>query len=290
MQPAAVGELGELYIGGDGLARGYLSRPDITAERFIPDPFASQPGARLYRTGDLGRRRPNGELEFVGRADDQVKIRGYRIELGEIELALRQHPEVAEAVVVVEATQAGDKRLVAYLVAKPSMSADPAGLRRYLAGRLPDYMLPNVFVMLERMPLSVNGKIDRRSLPAAGPEGGIRGEGYTAPRNAIEEVMAGVWAEVLERKRVGVEEDFFEMGGHSLLATRVMSRVEERFGVSLPVRLLFEYPTVAALSERVAQALAMELDNEEMAQTLAELDLASDSEKPPILSDSKVTL
>jgi amino acid adenylation domain-containing protein len=245
---------GQLYIGGEGLARGYLGRPDLTAETFIPNPFSAEPGARLYRAGDVVRHLPGGDLEYLGRVDHQVKVRGYRIELGEVEIALLRHEQVREAVAVVHAGPDGDKRLAAYVVAEGA-GEEPEALaarwRDFLKEQLPDYMVPSAFVVLEAMPLTAHGKIDRRALPAPGPSGG---GGYVEPRTAAEEVLAGIWAEVLGAARVGVRDDFFALGGHSLLATQVTSRVHQVFGVEVALRSLFEHPTVEGLAAEVERA------------------------------------
>ena len=254
MQPAGVGVPGELYVGGAQLARGYLRHPAATAARFVPDPFSGERGARLYRTGDRVRWLADGTLEFLGRIDQQVKIRGFRIEPGEVEAALLALPHVAEAVVEVR-HDAGEKRLVGYVVPAADPDAHEArmkeALREALLARLPEYMVPSAFVVLKALPLTVHGKVDRRALPA--PEWGSAGESV-APRTPVEELLAGVWAEVLGREAVGVEEDFFALGGHSLLAMRVLLRVERSFAVELPVRAIFEAPTVAALARRVEVA------------------------------------
>ena len=239
---------GELLIGGEGVGRGYLGRPELTAERFVPDPFAAAPGARLYRTGDRVRWLGDGVLEFLGRMDQQVKVRGFRIEPGEVEAALLTHPGVREAVVAVREDAPGEKRLVGYVVAEAGAEPSGAELRAHLAARLPEHLVPGALVALERIPLTANGKTDRAALPA--PERG--GEAaHVAPRTPTEEVLAGIWAEVLGVETVGVEDGFFELGGHSLLATRVVSRARRAFGVEVPLRALFEAPTVAGLAERV---------------------------------------
>ncbi|MEW5928796.1 MAG: amino acid adenylation domain-containing protein, partial [Gemmatimonadota bacterium] len=248
LEPVPVGVAGELYIGGEGVARGYHGRPGLTAERFVPDPFGAA-GARLYRTGDRVRRRQDGKLEYLGRTDQQVKVRGFRIEPGEIEAALREEPRVRQAVAVVrDAGTPGDRRLVAYVVAGEGEPVAAAELRGRLRERLPEHMVPGVLVFLDRLPLTANGKIDRRALPA--PEHGSA-EAYAAPRTPTEETLAGIWAEVLGAGRVGVEDGFFELGGHSLLAMRVLSRVRQAFGTELPLRAVFEAPTVAALAARI---------------------------------------
>jgi amino acid adenylation domain-containing protein len=245
--PVPVGAAGELWVGGAGVTRGYLGRPGLTAERFVPDPFSGEAGARLYRTGDRVRWRADGAIDFLGRLDHQVKVRGFRIELGEIEAALRRHESVTGCAVVAREDAPGDRRLVAYIVGE----AEAEELRAHLRRSLPDYMVPASFVMLDALPLTPNGKLDRKALPA--PELGSADDGYVAPRTPVEEVLAGIWAEVLRLERVGVEENFFELGGHSLLATRVVSRVRQVFGVEVPLRALFEGPTVAELAGRVEE-------------------------------------
>ncbi|HEV2147714.1 MAG TPA: non-ribosomal peptide synthase/polyketide synthase [Longimicrobiaceae bacterium] len=247
-EPAPVGVPGELYLGGVSLARGYLSRPDLTAERFLPDPLSAAGGARLYRTGDRVRWLAGGTLEFLGRVDEQVKVRGFRIEPGEVEAALERHPEVREAVVVVREDAPGEKRLVGYVVAAEGAEASPTELRAHLKASLPEYMVPGAFVVLERLPLTPSGKVARRALPA--PERSSA-EDFVAPRTPAEEILAGIWGEVLRVERVGAEDDFFALGGHSLLATRVVSRVRQAFGVELPLRAIFEAPTVAGLAVRI---------------------------------------
>jgi amino acid adenylation domain-containing protein/non-ribosomal peptide synthase protein (TIGR01720 family) len=249
-QPVPVGVTGELFIGGDGVARGYVEQPALTAERFVPDAFSGVPGARLYRTGDLTRWRQDCVLEFLGRADAQVKVRGYRIELAEVESALRKLPDVAEAVVVARAATASDKHLVAYVTAREGRVLQSEALRDVLGGALPEYMVPSAFVVLEALPLTSNGKVDRKALPAPDFAADAR-EGYVAPRTDTEQALANVFAEVLGLERVGLHGHFFELGGHSLLATRVVARLRAALGIELPIRELFEAPTVAALAERI---------------------------------------
>jgi amino acid adenylation domain-containing protein len=246
-RPVPVGVPGELLIGGVGVARGYLDRPELTAERFVPDPFSDEAGARLYRTGDLARWLVDGRMEFLGRNDFQVKIRGFRIEPGEVEAALASHAGVREALVVAREDRPGDRRLVAYVVGDVETDA----LREHLRRELPEYMVPAAFVPLERLPLTPSGKVDRKALPA--PEYGAAEETYVAPRTPVEEMLAEIWAEVLRLERVGVEESFFDLGGHSLLATRVVSRIRAVFGVELPLRALFEGPTIEELAGRVEE-------------------------------------
>ncbi|HEY0078606.1 MAG TPA: amino acid adenylation domain-containing protein, partial [Pyrinomonadaceae bacterium] len=249
MQPVPAGVAGELYLGGLCVARGYWNRPDLTAERFIPDPFSREPGARLYRTGDLTRHLPDGRIEYLGRLDHQVKIRGLRIELEEIEATLGAHRGVRECVVMAREDAPGDKRLVAYIVAQQESSLNVAELRRYLREQLPDYMIPSAFVLLDKLPLTPSGKADRKALPA--PRATSASEGYLAPRTAVEEMVSGIWSEVLKVERVGVRDNFFELGGHSLLATQVVSRLRDAFGVELPLSRFFESPVVAELSSFV---------------------------------------
>jgi acyl-coenzyme A synthetase/AMP-(fatty) acid ligase/acyl carrier protein len=257
LEPVPVGVAGELYLGGAGVARGYLGRPGLTAERFVPDPFGpalgGEFGGRLYRTGDRVRWRADGSLEFLGRVDNQVKLRGHRVEPGEVEAVLGEHPAVRAAAVIAREDAPGEKRLVAYLVPEdpaPTMSE----LRRFLKERLPDFMVPAGFVLLESLPISPNGKLDRRALPA--PDAGASGpeDDYVAPRTPVEELLATIWATVLRVDRVGVHSNFFELGGHSLMATQVISRIAASLGVELPLRAIFEAPTVAELAARIIAA------------------------------------
>ncbi|NJC74324.1 amino acid adenylation domain-containing protein, partial [Planosporangium thailandense] len=251
LRPVPVGAPGELCIAGAGLARGYLNRSGLTAERFVACPFGV-PGERMYRTGDVVRWRADGRLEFVGRTDDQVKIRGFRIELGEIEAALRSHPGIAEAIVVACADDAGRKRLVGYVVPAGGEVPETAALRALLGGLLPDYMVPSAFVALEALPLNANGKVDRRALPA--PDwGATAGDGYVEPRTEAERVLAGIWADVLGIERVGVEDNFFELGGDSILSIQVVSRARQA-GLGLTPRDVFAHQTVAALAASLEQA------------------------------------
>ncbi len=257
LQAAPAGVTGELYISGLGLARGYLGRPEQTAERFVPAVWGEQPGERWYRTGDLVRYRPGGLLEFLGRADHQVKVRGFRIELGEIEGALAGHPAVRQAVVHAMDDAGGGRLLAAYVVpaALPGGEAVarewPAELRSFLRELLPPYMVPSAWVVLEAFPLTPNGKIDRRALPRPEFDAAAAPAGFELPWTPTQEVLAGIWSEVLGERRVGLRDDFFAIGGHSLLGTRVISRVREALGVELPLRALFERPTVAGLAERI---------------------------------------
>ncbi|WNG47516.1 amino acid adenylation domain-containing protein [Archangium minus] len=250
LRPVPVGVPGELYIGGIGLARGYYRRPDLTAERFVADPIGTEPGARLYKTGDLARYLPGGEIEYLGRTDFQVKLRGFRIELGEIEASLGQYPTVREAVVVAREDVPGDKRLVGYVVPATGQVVDVAELRRHLQRQLPEYMVPAAFVVMNALPLSSNGKVERRALPA--PSSSLEeSRAHAPPRTRTEELLCGLFARLLRLERVGIHDDFFSLGGHSLLATRLVARVHETFGVELPLRAFFDAPTVARLAEQL---------------------------------------
>ncbi|HKR15452.1 MAG TPA: amino acid adenylation domain-containing protein, partial [Pyrinomonadaceae bacterium] len=255
MQPVPAGVAGELYTAGDGLARGYLNRPALTAEKFVPNPFSSQPGARLYRTGDLARYQADGRIEYLGRADQQVKVRGFRIELGEIEAVLEKHPLVQQCVLIVSEDETGDKRLVAYVL--PHGPETPAGseLRSFLKEKLPDYMAPQLFVMLSEMPRTPNGKIDRKRLPAPGPAHVEMDDAFIAPRTQTEEMIAGILAEVLKIDRVGINDNFFDLGGHSLLATQVVSRIRAAIKIEVPLRVLFTVPTVAEFAKGIDDEL-----------------------------------
>ena len=261
LRPVPVGVAAELHIGGAGLARGYLHHSALTAERFIPDPFAQRPGSRLYKTGDVARYRADGEIEFIGRVDHQVKVRGYRIETGEVEAALMEHGGVRQCVVVAREDGESGKRLVAYVVvedAVESTGAEVSEWREWMARRVPEYMIPAVYVRLEEMPLTANGKVDRNALPS--PEAMRRrvDENPNASSTPVEEVLTGIWGEVLGLAEVGVDENFFELGGHSLLATRVFSRLREAFNVDLPIKTLFDAPTIAQLARHVEVAMGAE--------------------------------
>lgn len=270
LQPVPVGVPGELYIGGGGLARGYLNQPRLTAEKFIPNPFSERPGARLYQTGDIARYRADGAIEFLGRVDQQVKIRGFRIEPAEIETVLRQEPSVRDAVVMAREDTPGDQRLVAYIVAAKDAEPSSAQLRSFLKDSLPEHMVPGMFCTLAALPRTPSGKIDRHGLPA--PEGTRRASAAArvAPRNPVEQVLAEIWREVLGVDVVGVHDDFFDLGGHSLLVTQVTARINESLQTELSLRSLFENPTIAVLAatllddakqreivEKTAQALLM---------------------------------
>jgi acyl-coenzyme A synthetase/AMP-(fatty) acid ligase len=251
-EPVPIGVAGELWIGGDGLARGYFGRPGLTAERFVPDPFGP-PGSRLYRTGDLARRRSDGRIEFLGRIDQQVKLRGFRIEPGEVEAAVAAHPGVRQAVALVREDAPGDRRLVAYVVPEPGAVLSPKELRETARRRLAEFMVPAAFVELAALPLNPNGKVDREALPR--PDG-LAGDGETpfvVPRNHLERLIAGVWQEVLGMSEVGVHHNFFDLGGQSLLMIKVQDRLQEALGRAVPVTDLFEHTTVSALARHLEQ-------------------------------------
>jgi acyl-CoA synthetase (AMP-forming)/AMP-acid ligase II/acyl carrier protein len=272
LQPVPIGVPGELYIGGDGLALGYLGRSELTNENFIAHPFSTAPGARLYRSGDMARYRSDGTIEFLGRTDRQIKIRGYRVEVGEVETALAQCHEVRDAMVEAREDVPGESLLVAYLVANDTRVPTVTELRCFLNERLPPYMVPSRFVWLDRLPITPNGKLDRRSLTAVEATRPSLDRPYVPPRTPGEEALADIWREVLGVEQIGVDDDFFALGGHSLLTTRVMSRVRHAFGVVLPLRALFVSPTVAELSVFVLQALVEAHEGDDMAQMLADLE------------------
>jgi aspartate racemase len=248
LQPVPVGLRGELHIGGAGVARGYLNRPEMTAEKFITDPFRQAPGARLYKTGDMARFLPSGEIEFLGRADHQVKIRGFRVELGEIEAALSQYPGISDPVVVVREDDSGAKHLLAYFVAKQQPAPKGTELRRFLKDGLPEYMVPHAFVALSSLPLTPNGKVDRRALPVPSANDLAVEEGFSVPKDALESELVKLWEPLLGRHPIGVQQNFFELGGHSLLAVRLMHRIEQEFGKRLPITTLLQAPTIEQLA------------------------------------------
>src|SRR5262245_53331511 len=268
--PVPIGVIGEIYTGGDGVARGYLNRPELTAERFIHHSFDGKPEQRLYKTRDRARYLPDGNIQFLGRADNQVKVRGYRIELGEIEAVLSRHPAVLEVVVVrryevenpkskIENPKSG-KRLVVYVVYRQGVDVSVNELRSFLKQKLPVYMIPSVFVVLDALPLSPNGKVDRKALPAPDQSRPELEQGYQAPRTPMEERLAEIWREVLKLQRVGIRDNFFDLGGHSLLATQVISRVRAAFQTEVPLRTLFEKPRVAELANAILAQQAEALD------------------------------
>jgi len=251
LQPVPIGVPGEIYISGDGLARGYLKHPDLTAEKFLPNPFSKQAGTCLYRTSDIARYLPDGNIEFLGRIDNQVKIRGYRIELGEIESVLSQHPSVREVVVLAREDNPGDRRLVAYVVTNREQPCTTSEMRNFLKQKLPEYMVPSTFVLLEAMPLTSNRKVDRRALPLPDQSRPELEKAFVASRTPVEQILADIWREVLKQERVGIHDNFFDLGGHSLLATQVMSRIRDAFQTDIPLRALFEKPTIEELAMAV---------------------------------------
>ncbi|MDO9173401.1 MAG: non-ribosomal peptide synthetase, partial [Actinomycetota bacterium] len=244
---APIGVPGELLIGGAGVARGYLDRDQLTAERFVADPYSGDPGARLYRTGDIARWLPSGSIEFLGRSDFQVKVRGHRIELGEIESALRSHPEVVDVVVVADGSAAAGRLLAYPIYSDPDSSPAVADLRTWMQSRVPDYMIPSRFIAVEAFPLTANRKIDRNALPRPDAAASSGAE-YVGPRDPVEQTVAGIIADTLELERVGINDDFFELGGHSLHATSVLAKIDDAFGIAVDLRSFFVTPTVAHLA------------------------------------------
>ncbi|MDQ3803310.1 MAG: amino acid adenylation domain-containing protein [Acidobacteriota bacterium] len=285
LQPVPTGVPGELYIGGVCLARGYLGRPGLTAERFVPNPFGDA-GTRLYKTGDLARYLPDGSIEFLGRLDDQVKVRGFRVELGEIEAVLGRHPAVQDGVVTARDDVAGGKRLVAYVVPRPGAVVSAGDLRSFLQKELPEYMVPSAYVPLDRLPLTPSGKVARRSLPEPQYSRLDAEESYVAPRTSAEETLAGIWADVLKLDRVGRHDNFFSIGGHSLLATQVMARSNEAFRVEVPLRALFDKPSVAALAEVFeAECAAKRGEGEELGRLLEQVKQLTPEELRALLGE-----
>jgi acyl-coenzyme A synthetase/AMP-(fatty) acid ligase/acyl carrier protein len=270
LQPVPIGVQGEIYIGGDKLARCYLNRPELTAEKFIPNPFAGtsslnpQPSTlnfaaqpRMYRTGDLARWLPDGTIESLGRADFQVKIRGFRVEIGEVESALAKHPAVAECTVLARSDASGHNRLLGYALPRPGATVEGRALREHLQKSLPEYMVPSAIMVLERWPLTANGKLDRRALPE--PERPAGDADFVPPGTATEELLADVWRDVLQVERIGAHDNFFELGGHSLLATQVITRVQDALGIEVTMRQFFATPTVAGLAAHLEAALIDEI-------------------------------
>jgi amino acid adenylation domain-containing protein len=275
LKPVPIGVPGELLIGGVNLARGYLNRPGLTREKFIPDPFSNNPDARLYRTGDLVRYLPDGNIEYLGRFDHQVKIRGFRIELGEIEAQLASHPEVRETVVLAREKRTGDKQLVAYLVPACHLAPAVQELREFLAAKLPEYMVPATFMVLDAFPLSPNGKIDRHALPEA--DGQAEAE-YVAPHNATEQTLAAIWADLLGLERVGTRSNFFELGGHSLLVAQMVSRTREEFGVELPLSALYDIANIEELAAAIEAKQVEDVEDDVLERLLSEVDDLSEDE------------
>src|SRR5215213_4860732 len=284
LEPCVIGKVGELLIGGAGVARGYIARPDLTAERFIPDVFSSEPCARLYRTGDMVRLLPDGNVDYIGRVDQQIKIHGYRIELGEIDAVLGEHPDISAAAVVCHGDSM-NKELVGYVVAnRADLSREE--LRQFLAAKLPEFMIPHIFIFLDRMPLTATGKVDLRELPS--PETERRITSYVAPRNPVEQVVAEVLAGVLGASQIGVHDNFFQLGGHSLLVTQVVSRMRDIFQIELPIRRVFEMPTVAELATSMVQEPEIGSKVEKAAALLIELNELGDEEIERLLKKTGV--
>jgi acyl carrier protein len=283
LQPVPVGIPGELHIGGIGLARGYLNRPELTAEKFIQNPYG-KPEDRLYKTGDLARFLPDGNVEYLGRIDQQVKVRGFRIELGEIESVLEEHPDVVQAVVVARNEGGGEKSLLACIVPKVLSDAPanspvtPAQLRVYLQSRLPEYMVPAAFTMLKQIPMTSSGKADRRALLEMNFAPVQREVAYIPPRTPLEEEVAAVWKEVLGLAQVGVQENFFEIGGHSLKATKVVMLLRNKLGINASLRLLFEHATIGEMSEALMQLLLDQAEEPALAEMIREVESLSDDE------------
>ena len=288
-QMVPVGVAGELYIGGDGLARGYLPRPELTAEKFVPHPYSAEPGARLYRTGDLVRYRDDGNIEFLRRMDQQVKVRGFRVELGEIESLLNQYWAIVESVVIAGKDTNGDTRLIAYVVPEEGVEPTSSELWTFLQEKLPSYMLPSVFVTIKELPLTPNGKVDRRALPLPERMGDEVSANFIAPRTVMEEKLAEIWCQTLGITQVGVGSNFFDLGGHSLLATRVMSQIRESCGVELPVRVMFEAPTIAALARRLEEAQPKETELGRMLSMLENMENISEEEVTALLAQTEPT-
>jgi amino acid adenylation domain-containing protein len=263
---------GELHIGGMGVARGYRNRPDLTEERFIPDPFGANPGERLFKTGDMARFLPDGQIAFLGRRDEQVKVRGFRVELNEVTAALNEHPHIQQSVVLAREVAPGDTRLIAYFVAVTRSRPTLGELRNFLEARLPDFMVPATFVRLEKLPLTASGKVDRMSLPAPDASNTLREETRAAPRTEMEKTVARILARLLNLEDVDVEENFFALGGHSLLGAQLIARLRETFGIEMPLRVIFEAPTVADLSaevDRLLLAKVQRMSDDEVEHLLA---------------------
>jgi acyl carrier protein len=255
LQPLPIGVIGEMYIGGDGVAREYINRPELTAKKFIPNPFGK---GKLYKTGDLARYLADRNIEFLGRIDNQVKIRGFRVELGEIEAHLNQHPDVKETVVIVKDKLQIDKYLVAYFTVNRKQ-LKVKELRTFLSKKLPNHMIPSAFVTLDQFPLTPNGKIDRKALPEPDFQEN-KPEEFIAPRNEIEMEIAQIWQQILKIENISINDNFFELGGHSLLATQVISRIKTNFKVELPLKYLFEFPTISELSDRLSSDSPFEVE------------------------------
>jgi amino acid adenylation domain len=283
-EPAAPGSIGELFISGVGLARGYFGRPELTADRFVPDPYSGQPGARMYHTGDLGRLLADGTLECLGRNDDQVKVRGYRIELGEISAVLEQHPGVHQAVTIVREDQPGDQRITAYFIPNAALSPSIGELRSHLQRLLPDYMIPSYFVEMESFPLTASGKTDRKRLPSPTLSRLMIGQAYAAPETYIQKELALIWSGFFSFDQIGIDDDFIDLGGHSLVATQIVVRCERAFGVKVSLKdMLTQGTTIRALSSIIEAKLLEETDDAELEALLNEMENLSEEEIEALL-------
>jgi amino acid adenylation domain-containing protein len=280
---APIGVAGEICVGGAGLARGYHQRAGLTAEKFIPNPFSTKPGARLYRSGDLARYLPGGEMEYLGRIDSQVKIRGYRIELGEIETALAEHPSVHECVVLAREETSADKRLVAYVVFNSGTGPTITELRDFLQHKLPEHMVPSAFVFLDQLPLTLNGKVDRKALPAPDQSRPELSREFVAPRSPVEMELAKIWRELLGVAEVGIYDNFFELGGHSLLLTQLASWIRKAFQVEVPLRVLFDTPTIVETTKAILARQVEQESETDLARMLKQLKQLSPHEVKSML-------
>jgi len=272
LNPVPDGAPGELLIGGAGVGRGYLNLPELTAQKFIADPFGGTAGARFYRSGDLARMLPDGQIEFMGRSDEQIKIRGYRIEPGEIAAALEQHPAIQASCVAAYSTDAGERRLAAYIVPASKLCPNARQLQAFLGDRLPDYMVPSTFVRLECLPISAHGKVDRAALPQPTAENELNDDSFADAQSEIEQWLAGLLTGLLGVPRVGRNDNFFNLGGHSLLGAQLIAKVQQRFGVELSLRSLFDHPTIAEISSEIERLLEAKLQamTDEEAQRILE--------------------
>jgi acyl-coenzyme A synthetase/AMP-(fatty) acid ligase/acyl carrier protein len=284
---APAGVTGELYIGGDGIAREYLGRPDLTAERFVPHPFSNEPGARLYRTGDLVRYMSDGNIVFLKRMDHQVKVRGFRVELGEIEAALNQYWAISKSVVIDNDDLPGGTRLIAYIVPEEGVEPASAELYAFLKEKIPSYMIPSIFVTLKEIPLTPNGKVNRAELPVPQMSEDGASANFVAPRSPLEETLAEIWRETLGVAQIGVESNFFDLGGHSLMATRVVTQIRERFGVELPLRVLFESPTIAGLAQHLDAVQVKETQLSRILSMLENVENISEEEVAALLANAE---
>jgi amino acid adenylation domain-containing protein len=287
LQPVPIGVIGEIYMGGDGLARGYFNRADLTAESFIPDPFSNEPGTRLYKTGDMARYLPDGNIQYLGRIDHQVKIRGFRIELGDITTALNQHPNLREAVVLAREDTHGEKQLAAYVVPEQQPGPNVIELRSFLQQKLPNYMVPSAFVTLEGLPRTPNGKLNRQELLKHDFKGSARENELVAPKTATEKFIVEIWRKLLGVNEIGIYDNFFDLGGHSLLATRVISHVRDIFQVELPVHCFFDAPTVAGLTEVLENYETVPGRVSAIAQILEKIDSMDAEEIREMLHDKR---